>query len=281
MARIQTSLRKLVVNLGYHNRKEIWPRNITERSKAFYLHSNHFCLICKSQNVSFIQATEEKKDNSKTVDFYRTQEIVKSHFDYIYQPKKIELHLANFITYVLETHNTDKGRHYVFCFYRLRKLACRYNRNLTHDEIQKCNNDTIAFDGDECVTEALDFCLKLRGQERKDNKNKILEHNLQFHAHKGSGFDTWIVLNNLPCDKTIVDIIKNGKSIIDLKGFIGYIQNNKKQIPQYLHFRCGMTHFNYSLKKLGRPFKLQKDLLTTEMNQDEIEYNNYRHKKDE
>ena len=75
----------------------------------------------------------------------------------------------------------------------------------------------------------------------KIKKGKIVEYNLQLHAHNGSGFDTWIVLNNFPCDKRIVNIIKNGKSIIELKVFKGYIQSktNTKQIPQYLHFRCG------------------------------------------
>ena len=38
------------------------------------------------------------------------------------------------------------------------------------------------------------------------------------HAHNGSGFDTLIILNNLPCDKHIVgDINKNGKGIFFLK----------------------------------------------------------------
>ena len=45
----------------------------------------------------------------------------------------------------------------------------------------------------------------------------------------------------------------------------------KKHIPQYLHFRCGMTHLNYSLKKLGKTFKLQKELLKTEMDHDEVD----------
>ena len=80
-------------------------------------------------------------------------------------------------------------------------------------------------------------------------------------------------------DKRIVNIIKNGKGIIELKVFIGYIQNGKKQIPQYLHFRCGMTHLSYSLKKLGKTFKLQKELLKTEMNHDEIDYDNDKDKK--
>ena len=63
--------------------------------------------------------------------------------------------------------------------------------------------------------------------------------------------------------------------------FNGYIQNNQKQIPQYLIFRCGMTHLIYSLKNLGKTFKLQKELLKTEMNHDEITGDNWRDKKDE
>ena len=59
-----------------------------------------------------------------------------------------------------------------------------------------------------------------------------------------------------------------------MKVFNGYIEKNK-QIPQYLHFRCGMTHLNYSLKKLGRTFKLQRELLKTEMDHDEIDGDNY------
>ena len=75
------------------------------------------------------------------------------------------------------------------------------------------------------------------------------------HAHNGSSFHTWIILNNLPCDKQIFgDIIKNGKGIIEMKIFNGLIYKNNKQIPQYLHFRCGMTLLNYSLKKIRKDF---------------------------
>ena len=104
--------------------------------------------------------------------------------------------------------------------------------------------------GDNCFGKAVDFCLKLKSGERKV-KNKIVEYILQMHAHKGSGFDTWIIFSNLPCDKHIVDNITNGKGIIELKVFNGLIHKNNKQSPQYLHFRCGMTHLNFSFKKLG------------------------------
>ena len=65
-----------------------------------------------------------------------------------------------------------------------------------------------------------------------------------------------------------------------MKVFNGYIQKNNKQIPQYLHFICGMTHLISSLKKLGKTFKLPKSLLKTEMNHDNIDGDNYKHKKD-
>ena len=63
-----------------------------------------------------------------------------------------------------------------------------------------------------------------------------------------------------------------------MKAFNGYIDKNRKQLPQYLHFRCGMTHLNYSLQKIGRTFKLQKELLKTEMNHDELDGKNYKDK---
>ena len=127
----------------------------------------------------------------------------------------------------------------------------------------------------------MDFCLKLKGDERRDKKGKDLKYNLQLHAHNVYDFDTWIVLNNIPCDKRVVNIIKNGKGVIKLEVFNGYIGKNKKQIPQYVHFRCGMTHLFYSFKKLGITFRLQKELLKTEMDLDEIDGSNYKDKKDE
>ena len=125
----------------------------------------------------------------------------------------------------------------------------------------------------------MDFCLKLKGEERKTVKYKIVEYNFQLHAHNGFGFVTWIILNNLPFDKLVVDNIKNGKGIISLRVFNGYIYNGKKQIPQCLIFRCGMAHLNFSLKKLGKTCKLQEEFLKTEMNHDEVDGDNYKDKK--
>ena len=42
-----------------------------------------------------------------------------------------------------------------------------------------------------------------------------------------------------------------------------------------------MTHLICSLKKLGRTFKLQREILKPEMNHDEVGGNNYKIEKDE
>ena len=188
-----------------------------------YLYNNHFCLIWKSQGVSFNQAIQELKANFRMVDNYITEENVTSHFKYEFTPKKIESQMTNFILYDLETHNTDRARPYNITFYRLSKIVGRYERYPTKEELQKSIDDTIAFSGDDCIYNAQDYLLKLKGEERKVI-NKIVDYNLQLHAHNGSGFDTWIILNNLPCDKHIVNIEKNGKGIISLKIFNGYIE---------------------------------------------------------
>ena len=48
-------------------------------------------------------------------------------------------------------------------------------------------------------------------------KNKIVEYNLCLKAHKGSCFDSYIVLNNLPRWRSVVKLIKNGVGNISLK----------------------------------------------------------------
>ena len=279
-ARIQPFCRANNINIGYFDGDGVYPRSITNRDSALFLYNNHFCVIWKSENVSFKQAIKELDENFKIVDNFITEENVNSHFKYEFIPKKIDSHLTNFIVYDLETYSTDRARPYNMTFYRLSKIAGRYNRDPTFEELEKSKKDTIAFMGEDCINNALDYLLKLKGDERKVN-NKIVEYNLQLHAHNGSGFDTWIILNNLRCDKHIVgDIIKNGKGIISLKVFNGPIYKNNKQIPQYLHFRCGMTHLNYSLKKLGKTFELPKELLKTEMDHNDIDVSNYKDKKD-
>ena len=75
--------------------------------------------------------------------------------------------------------------------------------------------------------------------------------------------------------KNFLDNNKNGKRINSLRLFNGYIQNEKRQIPKYLLFRCGLTHLNCSLTKFSKTFNLQKELLKTKMNHGEINADNW------
>ena len=159
MARIQPCLKKLGIDLGYYNGERVFPKTVMNRDCALYLYNIHFCLIWKSQNVSFIQALQELKNNFKIVDNYITEENVNSHFKYEFIPKKIESHLTNIIVYDLETYNTNGARPYNMTFYRLSKIAGRYQRDPTQEELQKSIEDTIAFGGDNCINNALDYLL--------------------------------------------------------------------------------------------------------------------------
>ena len=109
-ARIQPFCRANNNNLGYYDGERIFPRSDTDRNNALFLYNNHFCLIWKSEGVSFIQAIKRLKIIFKIVDNYITEENFNSHFEYICKPKKIESHLTNFIVYDLETHNTDRAK---------------------------------------------------------------------------------------------------------------------------------------------------------------------------
>ena len=157
---------------------------------------------------------------------------------------------------------------YCSCIYKLSKLSGKYHRDISEQEYQKCLNDCVVFKGTGCINEMLDHVLSYKGEPKK-LKNKIVEYNLYLIAHNGSGFDSYVVLNNLPQWRSVVKLIKNGRGIVSLKIFNGYVDPVKK-IPQYVHFRCGRVHINKSLRKIGESYKLQPSLLKQEMEHDEI-----------
>ena len=73
----------------------------------------------------------------------------------------------------------------------------------------------------------LDHVLSFKGEPKKIN-NRNVENILYLVVHNGSGFDSYVVLNNLPQWQSIVDFIKNGAGIVYLKIFNGYVDENKK-----------------------------------------------------
>ena len=86
-------------------------------------------------------------------------------------------------------------------------------------------------------------------------------------AHSESGFDSYVVLNNLPQWRIVGKVFKTGASIISLKIFNGSVDQMKKN-PQNVHFRCGRVHIKKNLKKIRENYKQQSCLLEQELEHD-------------
>ena len=82
-------------------------------------------------------------------------------------------------------------------------------------------------------------------EKLKELITKIVKYKLYLLAHKVSGFDSYLVLKNLPQRKTVVSLIKNGAGIVSLEKFNGYVDPVQK-IPQFFHFRYRLLHIKGS-----------------------------------
>ena len=231
-ARIKLFCRKHI-NIGYYDGYRVYPGSFTERNTAINIHENRFCLSWKSDGISFDKAIEELKDNFKVVDSVISDKHVKSFINYEYKPKKVQSQLTNMVVYDIEIFNTIKCVPYSDCIYRLSKISGKYNRDISEKEYQKCLNDCFVFKGLDNINEMLDYVLQFKG-ERKRINNKFVKYNLYLMAHKGSGFDSYIVINNLPQWRTAVSLIKNGSSIVSLKIFNGYVDPLKKYLNMFI-----------------------------------------------
>ena len=230
-ARVGSFCRKHNINIGCFDGTRINPRNITQKITALKIHNNHFCLFWNSNGIRFNEVIEnELKPNFKVVDNVVSDKHVKGFIKYEYNPKKVKSPLTNIVVYHLETFNKIRAVPYCSCIYKLSKLSGKYHRVISEQEYQKCLNDCVVFKGTDCINKMLDHVLSFKGEPKKV-KNKIVEYNLYLIAHNGSGFDSYVVLNNLPQWRSVVKLIKNGAGIASLKIFNGYV-DPVKEIPQ-------------------------------------------------
>ena len=78
-ARIQPFCEKYNINIGCFDGTRINPRNLTQRDTSLFIYNNHFCLLWKSNCISFNQVIEnELKPNFKVVDNVISDKHVKS-----------------------------------------------------------------------------------------------------------------------------------------------------------------------------------------------------------
>ena len=224
--RVQPFCRKHNINIGCYNGFRVCPRNIKQRNIALDIHKNHFCLIRKPDGVSFDKAIKNLKDNFKLVDNVISDKHIKSYIKYKYKPKKVQSQLTNMIVYDIEAFNTIKCVPCANCIYGLSKISGKYYRDLSEKEYQKCLNDCIVFKGLDNINKMLDYVLQFKGEPKRIN-NTVVKYNLYLIAHKGSGFDSYVVLNNLVQWRTVM-LIKNGSGLVSLKIFNGCVDPVKK-----------------------------------------------------
>ena len=82
------------------------------------------------------------------------------------------------------------------------KVSGKHNRDIIEKKFQKCRNDCVVFEGTDCFNEMFDHVFLLK-DEAKKVINKNVEYNLYLLAHKGSGFDSFVVSKNLPQWRTV------------------------------------------------------------------------------
>ena len=125
----------------------------------------------------------------------------------------------------------------------------------------------------------LNLVPAFKGEAKKVN-NKIFEYNLWMIAHNWSGFDSYLILNNLLQWRSVVNLKKNGAGIFSLKIFNDYVDENKK-LPNNVRFRCGKLHFKSRLRNIGVSYVLQPSLLKQELEHDENYEDTWEDKEDE
>ena len=170
-ARIQPFCKKYKISIGCFDGTRINPRNLTRRNTSLSIYNIHFCLIWKSDGVSFEKAITELKDNFKVVDNVISDKHVESFIKYEYNPKRVKSPLTNLVGYDLETFNKIRAVPYCSCIYKLSKTSGNYHRDISEQEYQKCLNDCVVLKGTECNNEMLDHVLSFTGEPKKVKKN--------------------------------------------------------------------------------------------------------------
>ena len=75
----------------------------------------------------------------------------------------------------------------------------------------------------------LDHILEIKGECEKII-NKIVDYTLYSMAHNGSGFDSYVVISNVPQWRSVVNLNKKGAGIVSPKIFKGYVDEKNSNM---------------------------------------------------
>ena len=97
---------------------------------------------------------------------------------------------------MIETFNTINCVPYSICIYRLSKISGNNNQDISEKVYQKRRKYCIVFKRLNDFNEMLYYILQFKGEAKRIN-NKNGNYNLYLLAHKGSGFDSYVVSKSL------------------------------------------------------------------------------------
>ena len=102
-----------------------------------FKYNNHFCLIWKSNGISFNQVIEDELiPNFKIVDNVISDKHVKSFNKYIYKPEKVQSPLTNIVVCDFETFKKIRAVPYCSCLYKVNKISGKYHRDISEQGYQ-------------------------------------------------------------------------------------------------------------------------------------------------
>ena len=166
-ARIERFCKKFNINVGCFDGTRINPRNLTQRNISLFIYNNHFCLIWKSDGISFEKAITELRDTFKVVDNVIPDKHVKSFINYEYNPKKVKSPLTNIVVHDLETFKKIRAVPFCSCNFKLSRISGKYHRDISEQENPNCLNNCVVFKGTDCINEMLDHVLSFKGEPKK------------------------------------------------------------------------------------------------------------------
>ena len=90
------------------------------------MYENHFCLILKSQGVSFNKAIEEMRLSSEVVDNIISDKRVESFIKNEYKPKRVQSQLTNMIVSDIEKFSSDRAFAFPNCKNGISKISGKF-----------------------------------------------------------------------------------------------------------------------------------------------------------
>ena len=173
--------------------------------KNICLYINNIIVIWKNNlSDSLLKTVKKVKDNFKNIRKRIDTKNLKKVKKYTFPHKTYTHELDNVLVFDIETYKKKEYAHpFAIVLYDVSRLEYRHKRDLKDDEIIRERNQVIKFKADNGnpVLQMFDYINKnfidKINKKNKSGANNVKSYKITLIAHKASGFDSYIVMNNL------------------------------------------------------------------------------------